>query len=447
MKRHQTFFYSSDEISHAADPNATEPWDDTPEKPSKSQRKRDADALQKLGVSLMSLKSADLARCPLRPVTRDAILMCKTIHSRPALKRQRQLIGKLMRNEDAEAIQAFLSPAAGAQRPRAQHHSISRSHSALDSSDATASAPVSAGDTALVTAPAGATADATTCDSDPAKALILRRAIVIDPVIPPEANLRMTGQGPELLIMHGWTGAAEDFDPIVERLAPHATCIRWDARPYYSGQVTIEQLAADVETIIRTRCLTRPILLGHSMGALVAFEYLKNYSQELLSGLVIVDMTPCMITRPDWPLALYGQYSETDNQQFIDELEAAFIDRVCQLIVNGKKMTAEQQKAFQRMDFSRVREMRLNKLNPRAWIDCWQSFVGRDYREILTHISLPTLLLYGEKSNFYGPAVAEYMHESIDTSELVLFAGAGHSPQVEQPDLFAQELTCFINNC
>lgn len=403
MKRHQKFFHSSDEIALETSSNTVELRDDRPDKPSKSQRKRDADALQKLGVSLMSLKAADLARCPLRPVTRDAILMCKTINSRPALKRQKQLIGKLMRNEDAEAIQAFISPTTGATRPWTPHHVISQSHST-------------------------------------------QRAIVLDPIIPPEAHLSITGQGPELLIMHGWTGAAEDFDPIVERLAPHATCIRWDARPYYSDKVTIEQLAADVENIIRTRCLTRPILLGHSMGALVAFEYLKNYGQDLLSGLVIVDMTPCMITRPDWPLALYGQYSEEDNQRFIDELEAAFIDRVCQLIVNGKKMTTEQQKAFKRMDFSRIREMRLNKLNPRTWIDCWQSFVGRDYREILTQISLPTLLLYGEKSNFYGPAVADYVHESIDTSELVLFAGAGHSPQVEQPDLFAQELIDFIQN-
>jgi non-heme chloroperoxidase len=389
---------------------------------SKSQRKRDAEALQELGVSLMDLKASELARCPINSETREAILLCKTIRSFPALKRQKQLIGKLMRKEDPRAIITFLSTLSGRAIPASfQPDASTFSEITLSKSGVDSNGEEEAAQADSISVP---------------KPLELK--------LSPEAGFSATGQGPELLLMHGWTGASVDFDPIVERLAPHATVIRWDARPYYSDLVSIAQMAADVETIIRTRCLTRPILLGHSMGALVAFEYLKNYGSDLLSGLAIVDMTPCMITREGWPLALYGHYTEADNQQFIDELEADFVERVCHLILSGKKMSGDQKKAFMRMDFSRIREARLNGLNPKAWIECWQDFVVRDYRDVLAKIDLPTLLLYGEKSNFYGPDVAHYMQASISDSELTLFSGAGHSPQVEQPDLFAEKLIRFI---
>lgn len=77
-------------------------------KPSKSARKRDHLALQSLGEKLIPLDPADLDRLPLDETLRDAVMHAKTIQSHGALRRQRQLIGKLMREADADAIQASL---------------------------------------------------------------------------------------------------------------------------------------------------------------------------------------------------------------------------------------------------------------------------------------------------------------------------------------------------
>ncbi len=73
---------------------------------SKSQKKRDAEALQNLGVKLIDLTTAKLDSLPLSPELRQAILVAKTIKSHGAVRRQAQLIGKLMRAIDAEALQA-----------------------------------------------------------------------------------------------------------------------------------------------------------------------------------------------------------------------------------------------------------------------------------------------------------------------------------------------------
>ncbi len=84
--------------------------DDTPaeERPSRSARKRQAEALQGLGVRLTGLRPAQLLGLPLPEVLLEAILEAQRLRSRPALARQRQYIGRLMRQLDPEPIERAL---------------------------------------------------------------------------------------------------------------------------------------------------------------------------------------------------------------------------------------------------------------------------------------------------------------------------------------------------
>ncbi|KTC64783.1 alpha helix protein (plasmid) [Legionella adelaidensis] len=71
---------------------------------SKSQKKREADVLQKIGVKLIDLSKEKLDTLPLSPPLKQAILDAKKIKSHGAIRRQSQLIGKLMRADDSAAI-------------------------------------------------------------------------------------------------------------------------------------------------------------------------------------------------------------------------------------------------------------------------------------------------------------------------------------------------------
>jgi len=77
--------------------------------PSKSMRKRDAAAAQDLGTRLIALKESELTALELPETLLDAILLAKRITSRGGLARQRQYIGKLMRDIDPVPIEAALS--------------------------------------------------------------------------------------------------------------------------------------------------------------------------------------------------------------------------------------------------------------------------------------------------------------------------------------------------
>ena len=80
--------------------------DDTLDQPSKSQKKREADALQLLGKQLIDLDESILNKMPLGQELSLAILAAKRISSHGALRRQIQYIGKLMRTSDHHAIAA-----------------------------------------------------------------------------------------------------------------------------------------------------------------------------------------------------------------------------------------------------------------------------------------------------------------------------------------------------
>jgi len=80
------------------------------EGPSKSQRKRDATALQDLGAQLVKLTSAQLNRIPLPDDLLAAVRAAQATPQRGAHKRQLQYIGKLMRQiDDPEPIRAALA--------------------------------------------------------------------------------------------------------------------------------------------------------------------------------------------------------------------------------------------------------------------------------------------------------------------------------------------------
>jgi ribosome-associated protein len=85
--------------------------DDEPadERPSKTERKRQSDDLQRLGEELIDLPQAVFDELPLPDQLRDAVLLARRITKHGGLYRQRQYIGKLMRKIDAEPIRTALN--------------------------------------------------------------------------------------------------------------------------------------------------------------------------------------------------------------------------------------------------------------------------------------------------------------------------------------------------
>jgi len=98
------------------------PTADAPLTPSKSQRKRDAHALQTLGIQLVALSVVQLARLDLPEALHEAVLAAQRMRAHGAHTRQMQYIGKLMRQLEPTVlsrVRVALTPGrAGTPRPQ-----------------------------------------------------------------------------------------------------------------------------------------------------------------------------------------------------------------------------------------------------------------------------------------------------------------------------------------
>jgi ribosome-associated protein len=95
---------------------------EVPERPSKTQRKREVEALQQIGVELVGLNADQLAQIELPEILHDAVVAAWHIRDFEGRRRQLQYIGRLMREVDPEPIRACL----------AQWHGVSYEHAARE---------------------------------------------------------------------------------------------------------------------------------------------------------------------------------------------------------------------------------------------------------------------------------------------------------------------------
>jgi len=101
--------------------------DDLDPRDSKTQRKKQMLALQKIGEILVELPAAQLAKIPLEFPLSDAIQTARTLKSHEGKRRQLQYIGKLMRHVDTEAIENALEAVQSKnQLGKAKFHQVER---------------------------------------------------------------------------------------------------------------------------------------------------------------------------------------------------------------------------------------------------------------------------------------------------------------------------------
>lgn len=80
-----------------------------PQEESKTRRKKNMQALQKIGEVLVKLPAVELAGIPLETALAAAITEARTLKNHEGKRRQLQYIGRLMRDTDLEPIQAALN--------------------------------------------------------------------------------------------------------------------------------------------------------------------------------------------------------------------------------------------------------------------------------------------------------------------------------------------------
>jgi non-heme chloroperoxidase len=266
-----------------------------------------------------------------------------------------------------------------------------------------------------------------------------------------EVNLHVEdtgGSGRPVVLIHGWplSGASWKLQVPALQSAGYRV-ITYDRRGFGrsdkpSTGYSYNALAEDLQGILEALDLRDVTLVGFSMGGGEVARYIANYGEERLHSVVFAAAVPPMMMKtpgnPEGPLDAAKAASMTanltlDSDAFFDQFTKDFFSANA----DGHVLVTEEQ---------RQEAIALAQQSSKvAALEAMQSFGITDFREDLTKVTVPTLVLHGDADGivpFEGSG--QRTHAAIPGSEVYLIKGGPHGINASHADEFNQALLGFL---
>jgi len=251
-----------------------------------------------------------------------------------------------------------------------------------------------------------------------------------------------SGDGTPVVFLHGvlmgsrffneqQNSIAEDHRPVVLDFRGHGRSAKSE-----TGH-TLPTYAADLEAFLESQSFENIVLVGWSMGSLVAWEYIDHFGTDRLSGFVSVEQQPLDLEQEDYEHGVF------DFDELIDLMELAQTDHHELGAVLIDQMFANEPPA----DVRQLVFDEIARVPPAIKSAIFFDQSVRDYRDVLGDVDIPTLVCVGEDDTLLDPAGVEYIAEQTPNATLERFTDSGHCPFLEEPDKFNRIITEFVHNC
>ena len=241
-----------------------------------------------------------------------------------------------------------------------------------------------------------------------------------------------------VFLLHGVGGRAGAWDKTMPVLADEGfRCIAWDAPGYGNSAMvdpyTTQLLAKALLALIDSVGAKRNVILGHSMGGMIAQEAIAM-NPDLIHGLILFSTSPAF-GRPggDWQQNfLASRFAPLDAGQGMASLAPALVNS---MVAPGLNADAPGVMAAISLMSS------VPEATYRAALSAIVSFNRLDN---LANIAVPTLCLAGEFDTNAPPAVMEKMASRIPNARYECLAGVGHLGNLEAPHAFNAAVLAFL---
>jgi 2-succinyl-6-hydroxy-2,4-cyclohexadiene-1-carboxylate synthase len=251
-----------------------------------------------------------------------------------------------------------------------------------------------------------------------------------------------SGDGPPFLVVHGFTGAKEDFADHVPRFAEHAGVVLFDHRghgasdkPADVAAYSLDRLAADTLAVADALDLERFTLLGYSMGGMVARRLVLAHP-ERVGALVLLD------TSPGPPEGIDPDLADVAAQVALDDGMTALRELLDETNVLGSE--ADLRVRRDRPGYIEFADRKWSDVAAAAYAALAHEITRQpDQLELMRTITCPTLVVVGDQdASFIGAAQA--MTDVLPDVRLVVVPDAGHAPQFENPDAYFAAVDAFV---
>ncbi|MBT2394801.1 alpha/beta fold hydrolase [Streptomyces sp. ISL-100] len=240
------------------------------------------------------------------------------------------------------------------------------------------------------------------------------------------------GSGPPLVLIHGHPFDRTMWAPQIEAFAPTHRVIAPDLRGYGESEVVpgitpLSAFAADIAALLDHLSVERAVLGGLSMGGQIVMECYRLFP-ERITGLVLADTFPAAETAE----GKRGRNALADR--LLSEGMKGYADEVRDKMVAPYNTEAS----------ARVHRM-MTAASPEGAAAALRGRAERpDYRDLLTRVSVPTLVVVGRDDTYTPVADAEAMHAAIPGSTLAVIESSAHLPNLERPDVFNAALRAHL---
>ncbi|MFN9375549.1 MAG: alpha/beta fold hydrolase [Novosphingobium sp.] len=270
------------------------------------------------------------------------------------------------------------------------------------------------------------------------------------------------GAGIPLLLLHGFPDHAMVWRPLLERLggscrmiAPDQRGYRHSTRPDGVEAYTMDQLVADLTSLLEALELPRVHVCGHDWGGVLAFA-LATQRPDLIAGVVALNTASAGVLQD----MIWNDPGQRAASQYITRLrspeaDAIFCEANVEILIERFLGDPRQRGLLSEADIAIYRE---------AWTQpgVWQAMLAW-YRAApfdvpapdvapdragttIRHDSIdcPVLVIWGDRDTVFVPAMADAIAAVCPDCTVVHLPDAGHVPQRDAPDACAGLIADFL---
>jgi pimeloyl-ACP methyl ester carboxylesterase len=231
-----------------------------------------------------------------------------------------------------------------------------------------------------------------------------------------EIDYEVSGGGPAVLLSHGYSATRRMWDGQHRALGARYRVISWSMRghgqtesPADPAQYSAELTVADMRGLLQHAGVPRAVVGGLSLGGYVSLAFSLEHP-EMVRALVICDSGPGY--RNAEARAAWNQRAHERAAELEARGESVSDHRSAQGLAHAARGMLAQQ--------------------------------GSRVIDGLSAIRVPTLIVVGDQDQpFLAPS--EYMAKKIPGAKLEVIPGAGHSANLDQPEIFNRVLLDFLD--
>lgn len=240
---------------------------------------------------------------------------------------------------------------------------------------------------------------------------------------------REKGAGSALFILHGWGSSFKTWVNVQDQLAEYGLRViavdlpgfgKTDEPPSYwsLGDYTdfVRELAKQLN-------LEKFALLGHSFGGRIAIDYAARYSEDLQKLILVA--AAGVVRHKETKIAVFRVFTKVGNKVFSVPGLRYFKNIISKI---WYKFTGEN-------DYHKA-SPRMKQIMSRV--------LDENLRPYLPRITVPTLILWGEKDIMTPLSDAKILNEEIQNSYLHIFEGEPHALQITIPEQLSSRIAKFL---